>query len=84
MTMGIITLCFNRGGFRFVYSFRLLPHSYEGNPVQSCSNCRLVVVYFSESCSWDYSHGLGIKYILEFNLRVAIMSIYMLYGCWMI
>jgi hypothetical protein len=34
--MGIIALCFD-GGFHSVYPCWLLPHSYEGNPVQSYS-----------------------------------------------
>jgi hypothetical protein len=84
-----------------MYSFQLLPHNYEGNPVQSYSDCHLVVVYvsrtairllciFPESWSWDYSHGHGIIHMvltskyLKSGLRVAIMPIYMLYGCWVI
>jgi hypothetical protein len=45
--MGIITLCFNGGGFHSVYSCWFLPHSYECNPVQLYSDYHLVVVYFS-------------------------------------
>jgi hypothetical protein len=58
MNMGIITLCFNDGGFLSMYSFWFLPHNYEGNLVQFYSDYHLVVVYFSR---WAYSHGLGIK-----------------------
>jgi len=71
MNMGIIALYFG-GVFRSVYSCWLLPHSYEGKPINSYSKCHLVVVYvsrntiwllciFPESWSWAYSHGLGIK-----------------------
>jgi hypothetical protein len=84
MNMGIITLCFNGGGFLFVYSFWLFPHSYEGNPVESCSNYHLVAVYFSRVMvvglfTWSWHQSIS-----EVGLRVAITSTYMLYSCWVI
>jgi hypothetical protein len=84
MNMVIIALCFNGGGFLSVYYFWLLPHSYEGNHVQSCSDCHLVVVYFSRvmvvgSFTWSWHQSIS-----KFGIRVAIMLIYILYGCWVI
>jgi hypothetical protein len=60
--MGIITLCFV-GGFFSVYPCWSLPHSYEGNHVQSYSGCYVVVVYvfrttFCSLCIFQ-SHGHG-------------------------
>jgi hypothetical protein len=82
MKMGIIVLCFNGGEFHSMYSCWLLPHSYEGNPVQLCSDSYLVAVYFSRvmvvgSMSWHQN-------ISRIGLRVAITLIYMLYDCWVI
>jgi hypothetical protein len=84
MNMGIIALCFNDGGFLSVYSFWFLPHNYEGNLVQFYSDYHLVVVYFSRVMvvglfTWSWHQSIS-----EVHLRVAIMSIYMLYGFWVI
>jgi hypothetical protein len=60
--MGIIALCFV-GGFHSVYPCWPLPHSYEGNHVQSYSGCYVVVVYVFQTAFWSLcifqSHGHG-------------------------
>jgi hypothetical protein len=69
-------------GFLSMYYCQLLPHSDECNPIQSCSDFHLVVVYFSYQ-----SHGRG-SFSLSWHQSisrmvsgVAITLIYMLYGC---
>jgi hypothetical protein len=63
----------------------LLPYSYEFHlVVVYVSQAAISLLCFPYSWSWSYLHGVGIKYISEVIFRVSIMSIYMLYGCWVI
>jgi hypothetical protein len=65
--MGIVTLCFF-GGFRSNYPCWSLPHSYEGNPVQSYSGFYGVVVYVFQTAFWSLcifqSHGCGLMFMV--------------------
>jgi hypothetical protein len=61
MNMGII-IVLNGGGFCSVYYCRLLPHSHKCNPIQSCSDCHLVVcISRTRVMVVAHSHYLGTK-----------------------